>query len=184
MAHKRRALPPAAQLLLILGGATLLVVLVALALGSGASPGPGEPTVTTPVVTLPPPPVASPTPLPATIDRSAPLVVQNRVAEALQNNQPDAIFNELSDADRAGANYAAFVQNFQSTLAANGPIQRVTVVADPVVLTESPWNGEWAEGITEIAWANRVEQYRVIYHREGDRWWLFATEPVTPSVSP
>lgn len=175
---------PLFQILVILGGTALIFLLVVALAGEMAGP-PREKPGPSPIHLTPgPTAVPTPSPLPASTDRSDLALVHSRVVIALKNNDPAAVFNEMFPEDRAAMDYTSLVQSAQEVEQSLGSVQEVRLLTPPLILNAPPWNGEWAEADIEVVWAGETVRYRVIYLLSEGNWWLFGTEELTSTARP
>lgn len=112
------------------------------------------------------------------ISRATPEAVHQRVIKALETNDASALFNELDPEISQGVSPSDFSTSFASAVAQKGQVIRVTVVSPPIVKTNPPWNGEWADGEVEVVRQRVTERYIVRFHLVNGQWWLYGT--ITP----
>ncbi|MBN1995385.1 MAG: hypothetical protein JW953_22040 [Anaerolineae bacterium] len=120
------------------------------------------------------PAVTVPTATPAP-DRSQPGPVQERVVEAMRNNQPEALQGEIGPSLQEMFSEDSFRQGMQAAETAGGPVQTVEVLKPPAIMSADPWNGQWADGCVRLARERASQFYVLRYYLEEGKWWLFAT---------
>lgn len=104
--------------------------------------------------------------------RSAPQPVYDRVVQALERNDAQRLYQELSPSLRDLFDYDALLQG--QTVA--GQIVEVKALVPVTVKNDPPWNGEWAEGQIRIRRGGEQPQtYLVRFHKEEGAWWLLGT---------
>ncbi len=147
---------PAQNLLLILGlAAGLLIVLLVIM-------------------------VAIPKPQPS-LRRDAPQPVHERVVQALDRDDAQGLYRELSPALRDMFASEALLQGQQTKSAQQGQVVEVKTLVPTTVKSDPPWNGEWAESQVTIRRASgETHAYLVRFHKEADGWWLFGTLLLEP----
>jgi len=136
----------------------------------------GTPPLTpTPMLpTATPIPLPSPTPRPK-LERRSPEPVYQRTLDSLRRNDIPALYNEISPGLAATFDFSSFREGIERSQRQLGPIIEVRPISPPMIKTEAPWNGEWADAEVEIVRERGSARYLVRFHREGSEWWLFGT---------
>jgi len=140
----------------MIGGVVLILVVFVAAIGGGG----GNNGISTP---------------PVSADRSVPERVHERVVIALQNNSPDAVYNELSPSLQQSLTLESFRKSDAESNALMGKIIKVEILNTPEVLTGTGWDGKWAQSKVKITREKAEEIYVARFFLENGKWYLVAT---------
>jgi len=139
----------------MLVGAAIVIIVLALALGGGGGKGPAMPSS----------------------QRSSPIPVHERTVTALQENDPQDLYDELSPSMKRLVSADSFIAAENETDASSGKVVGVQVLQPLTVLTGPEWNSEWAQAEVRVVREQATQDYIVRYVLEEDQWWLFLTIP-------
>ena len=114
------------------------------------------------------------------LDRSQLSKVDQRAITALETNDTEALYKELSPSQQQLFSREAFMQAEQKTAEDYGRVIRVEILESASILTESDWDGMWAQSHLRLIREKITQEYLVRYYLDGDQWYLFATIDVTP----
>jgi hypothetical protein len=144
-------------LVMVLGAAFVLtVIVIALGSGGGGTTIPGAPSG----------------------GASSPITVNQEVVAALQQNDAQAFYEQLSPAMKEVFTEQDMITGQQESDSQKGQITNVEVLQEPQLLSGSQWNNEWAEGRIRVTRGATSQDYLARYHLENGEWWLFGTIPV------
>jgi hypothetical protein len=108
-------------------------------------------------------------------DHSAPEPVNQRVISALQNNDFDSIYGELSPSLQQSITPNALQLAESDTVNQLGEIIKVEILENPTILMDVGWDGQWAQSKIRITRERASEIYVVRYFLENGRWYLVVT---------
>ena len=114
------------------------------------------------------------------LDRSQLSNVERRVVTVLEANDIEALYEELNPDQQQLFPRETFVQTEEKTVEDYGRIIRVEVLESASILTESDWDGMWAQSHLRLIREKTTQEYIARYYLDTDQWYLFATIDVTP----
>jgi hypothetical protein len=114
-------------------------------------------------------------PISQDITRKSPDVVNDRVVTAMQNDDPQALFNEINPSMQAMFPLDSLQKAKQESEVSMGKIVKVEVIQHLTRLNGPEWNNQWAEARVRIIREKSANDYIVRYYQENGSWWLAGT---------
>ncbi|MDH5506698.1 MAG: hypothetical protein OEZ02_05720, partial [Anaerolineae bacterium] len=105
----------------------------------------------------------------------SPQAIHSRAVQALNHNDPQALYAEMSPALKELFSLQEFISAEALAAGQSGAITQVEVLEPPALLTGPEWQGKWAQSTVRITRGAVSEIYLVRYVLEDGQWWLFGT---------